>query len=82
MCQSNGTLTVNGGDITTNNAPEGGGLCHSGGTFNFQGGGLYGNIATGDDGGNDVYSTSKNGVMDLIAAAAMDSDKYNVWRDD
>lgn len=82
VCQSNGTLTVNGGDITTNNAPEGGGLCHSGGTFNFQGGGLYGNIATGDDGGNDVYSTSKNGVMDLIAAAAMDSDKYNVWRDD
>ena len=55
VCQSNGTLTVNGGDITTNNAPEGGGLCHSGGTFNFQGGGLYGNIATGDDGGNDVY---------------------------
>lgn len=82
VCQSNGTLTVNGGDITTNNAPEGGGLCHSGGTFNFQGGGLYGNIATGDGGGNDVYSTSKNGVMDLIAAAAMDSDKYNVWRDD
>ena len=82
VCQSNGTLTVNGGDITTNNAPEGGGLCHSGGTFNFQGGGLYGNIATGDDGGNDVYSTSKNDVMDLIAAAAMDSDKYNVWRDD
>lgn len=82
VCQSNGTLTVNGGDITTNNAPEGGGLYHSGGTFNFQGGGLYGNIATGDDGGNDVYSTSKNGVMDLIAAAAMDSDKYNVWRDD
>ena len=80
--QSNGTLTVNGGDITTNNAPEGGGLCHGGGTFNFQGGGLYGNIATGDDGGNDIYSISKNGVMDLIAAAAMDSDKYNVWRDD
>lgn len=82
VCQSNGTLTVNGGDITTNNAPEGGGLCHNNGNFNFQGGGLYGNIATGDDGGNDVYSTSKNGVMDLIAAAAMDSDKYNVWRDD
>lgn len=82
VCQSNGTLTVNGGDITTNNAPEGGGLCHSGGTFNFQGGGLYGNIATGDDGGNDIYSLGKNGKIDLIAAAAMDSDKYNVWRDD
>ena len=78
----NSSMTVNGASITANNAPEGGGLCHSGGTFNFQGGGLYGNIATGDDGGNDVYSTSKNGVMDLIAAAAMDSDKYNVWRDD
>lgn len=78
----NSSMTVNGASITANNAPEGGGLCHSNGKFNFQGGGLYGNIATGDDGGNDVYSTSKNGVMDLIAAAAMDSDKYNVWRDD
>ena len=82
VCQSNGTLTVNGGDITTNNAPEGGGLCHSNGNFNFQGGALYGNISTTDGTGNDIYSLGKNGKIDLIAAAAMENDKYNVWRDD
>lgn len=82
VCQSNGTLTVNGGDITTNNAPEGGGLCHNNGNFNFQGGALYGNISTTDGTGNDIYSLGKNGKIDLIAAAAMENDKYNVWRDD
>ena len=78
----NSSMTVNGGRITANNAPEGGGLCHNNGKFNFQGGALYANISTNDGTGNDVYSTGKNGVIDLIAAAAMDNDKYNVWRDD
>ena len=80
--QAGGSMTVNGGRITANNAPEGGGLCHANGNFNFQGGALYANISTNDGTGNDVYSTGKNGVIDLIAAAAMDNDKYNVWRDD
>ena len=80
--QNGGTMTVNGASITANNAPEGGGLCHNNGKFNFQGGALYANISTNDGTGNDVYSTGKNGVIDLIAAAAMDNDKYNVWRDD
>lgn len=78
----NSSMTVNGASITANNAPEGGGLCHSNGKFNFQGGALYANISTNDGTGNDIYSLGKNGKIDLIAAAAMDSDKYNVWRDD
>ncbi len=80
--QNGGSMTVNGASITANNAPEGGGLCHNNGNFNFQGGALYGNISTTDGTGNDIYSLGKNGKIDLIAAAAMENDKYNVWRDD
>lgn len=80
--QAGGSLVVNGGEITANNAADGGGLCHTGGTFDFEGGALYGNISTKDGTGNDVYSTRENGRLDLIAAAAMNNSKYNVWRDD
>ena len=80
--QTAGSLTVNGAVITKNSAPQGGGVAHNNGTFNFQGGGLYANTATEDGTGNDVYSMTTNGTVNLIAAAGMGNTKYNVWRDD
>ena len=80
--QAAGSLTVNGAVITKNSAPQGGGVAHNNGTFNFQGGGLYANTATEDGTGNDVYSMTTNGTVNLIAAAGMGNTKYNVWRDD
>ena len=81
--QDSGTFTVNGGNITKNEAATGGGLCHINGTFNFQGGSLYGNIARLDGGtGSDIDATNQSGVVNLIAASGMKNAKYNVWRDD
>jgi hypothetical protein len=62
---SNGTFTMNGGEITGNNATSrGGGVSLNGGTFTMNGGEITGNNATSRGGG--VYVDGGLGTFRMV----------------